>query len=119
MRTTATAKSVLDDVIGMADRKITLFELHFDRGFQIGPKTIGVGGDGEEEAEELEADADEEEFEDESDSSGPGGAGKALLALVALAGIALVVKRILGGDDDDEDPFEDEEQAEIEEFEPA
>lgn len=98
----------------MADRKFTLLELHFDRGFQIGPKTIGVGGD--DEAEDLEAEAEDEEFDDEESGSGLAGAGKALLALVLLAGIAVVVRKLLGGDDEAE--FE-EEQAEIEEFEPA
>jgi hypothetical protein len=119
----------------MADRKLTLFELHFDEGFQVGPKTVGFGGESddepEDEAEESgllglggdeeddEDSADVEEIDDtddfEDDDSSP---VSLLLGVVALALVAAVVRRLVG-DDEDLEIEAPEEQEDVEEFESA
>lgn len=119
----------------MSDRKLTLFELHFDDGFQIGPETVGIGGEsdseseddeesgllglgGESEDDEEAASADDEDegaVEDDADEGSP---VSLLLGVVALALIAAVVRRILGDDEEVEIETPDE-QENVEEFESA
>jgi len=137
---TGTLKPPLTELIGMSDRKLTLFELHFDDGFQVGPKTIGLGGDEDEpedeatasdsgllglggddgaETEDDEPEADDEpgaDDEPEADDDGEEGSPVSLLlGLVALAFLAAVARRLLGDDEDLE--IETPEQN-VEEFEP-
>ena len=100
----------------MSDRKLTLLELHFDEGFQIGPKTAGIGGgDGDDETSEEEAD---DTTGADADSDRDGGARRALLVAVLALAVAAAVARRLRGDDPVEletpDGTED-----VEEFESA
>ncbi|GAA0257413.1 hypothetical protein [Halobaculum roseum] len=84
----------------MAD--ITLFELHFHDGIDVGPSSIGGGTDGSDAAEALDAG----EADDEDDSSGSG-AGKAVGILVAVAllvALAVGAKKLLS---DDLEPIEE------------
>ena len=77
----------------MGDRELTLFELHLHGDNQFGPK-VGekLGG-----AESDEA-GDEPELEIEA---GDGSPVKGLLGLVALVLVVVLVKRVLGGGDED------------------
>ena len=116
----------------MSDRKLTLFELHFDEGFQIGPKTVGFGGGSDEDDESEESgllglggddeDGDEEEIEEHADDiegeSDEGSPVSLLLGVVALALVAAVVRRLLGDDEELEIETPDE-QEDVEEFESA
>ena len=101
----------------MSDRKLTLLELHFDEGFQIGPKTVGIGGgDGDDD------EASEEETGDtttgDADGDRDGDARRALLVAVLALAVAAAVARRLRGDDpvELETPGETED---VEEFESA
>jgi hypothetical protein len=97
----------------MGDRKFTLLELHFDEGFQIGPKAMGVGSGGsdEDEAEDVDEAADADAGSDAPEGGPNPVAG--LVGLLVLVAIAVAVRRLLGGDD------EEFEQEELEEFEAA
>lgn len=113
---TGTLKTSLTELIGMADKEFTLFELHFDGGFQLGPKVLGVGGEGEGE------DVDEENEESEAieiDSETGGGPGAAVLGLLALVVVAAVLRRVLGGEDDLEIETAAEHEDDVEEIESA
>jgi len=106
-RETATAKvkTVIDESKDMPDKKFTLLELHFDGGFQIGPETVGIGGG------DVASEEDESEDDNETDRSSP---VLALVGLVAVLAAAAVVRKLVGGDSDDE-----YEQENLEEFEAA
>ncbi len=117
----------------MSDRKLTLLELHFQDGLQLGPKTIGLGGDeradeDEDEAEtgllELGADETVEDADEDADeaSADDGGSPVALLVgLVVLATVAAVIRRLLGDDAADTDDAVEIEtpDEDVEEFESA
>lgn len=78
----------------MSDRKLTLIELHFDEGFQVGPKTV-AGPDAEpaEDGDETDVAVDEPERGDTPPTAVIGG-------LLALAVLVAVARRLLGGDDE-------------------
>ena len=102
----------------MSDRKLTLLELHFDEGFQIGPKTVGIGGgDGDDETSEEETD-DTTGADNDRDGDRDGDARRALLVAVLALAVAAAVARRLRGDDpvEIETPGETED---VEEFESA
>ncbi|WP_248516170.1 hypothetical protein [Salinarchaeum laminariae] len=96
----------------MGDRNLTLFAIHTHGDTQFGPSSVpGVGSD---DAESSSDDAStgkswfgkgsDETNEDEKvpvadEESGGGGLGALLIALVVLAGIAMVVKKLTGSDD--------------------
>ena len=103
----------------MSDRKLTLLELHFDEGFQIGPETVGLGGDGEDDT------ADEDDTAGENDTGGPridtdrgGGRVRALVAAALAFAVAAAVARRLR-DDDDAVEIETPDGEDVEEFESA
>jgi len=81
----------------MATKKFTLLELHLDEGsIQVGPASLGTSD--ESAPDDGESVADGETVED---GRCPGRtAGKLLLALLALALLAAVVKKVVGGGDD-------------------
>jgi hypothetical protein len=83
----------------MADKKLTLLELNLGDGtVQIGPATLGG-----EPNETPEPDADDAAAdEDDHDGCGCPGrkAGKLLLVVLALAFLALAIKKVLGGGED-------------------
>jgi len=82
----------------MGTKKFTLLELNFGDGtVQIGPATLGGPSDDDDPDDDPIDDADED-----ADGCGcPGRTlGKLLLALGALALLAVVVSKLLGGDDD-------------------
>ncbi|QZP37822.1 hypothetical protein [Halobaculum magnesiiphilum] len=83
----------------MAD--ITLFELHFHDGIDVGPSSIGGGTDSDA-AEAL--DAGEADDEDESSGSGVGKAVGILVAVALLVGLAVGAKKLLS---DDLEPIEE------------
>lgn len=118
--TTGTLNTSLTQLIGMADKEFTLFELHFDGGFQLGPKVLGLGGEDEEtiaESEESEATTGEDsEVEVDVDSGGP---GAALLGLLGVVVLAVVARRLLGGEDDLEIETAEEHPDDVEEIESA
>jgi hypothetical protein len=77
----------------MATKKFTLLELHLDDGsIQLGSKTLRGSGPSDDEPDA--------EAGDESGESAGSTVGKLLLASVALALLAAVAKRVLGGGDD-------------------
>ncbi|HKL28342.1 MAG TPA: hypothetical protein VJ898_03645 [Natrialbaceae archaeon] len=83
----------------MGDKHFTLFELHFDGDLQFGPTEMGVPGEAEEEGEDGES-IDIEGPED-LDVEG-GGAGGLVIGLLFLIVLAVVVKKVLGGDEESE-----------------
>lgn len=104
----------------MSDRKLTLFELHFNDA-QFGPKWMG--GSSEEEAEKA-AEAESEGLDlDLEESRGRGlpvaTALKAGLALGVLGGFAVAAKVLLGRGDDEQATLDSPEfeEAEFEEAE--
>jgi len=82
----------------MGDKKLTLLELHFDGDTQFGPAG-NLGSEFAEGEEGDERDGDAPDVEIETDG---GGAAKGLLGLVALLVALVVVKKLLGGDAEDE-----------------
>lgn len=101
----------------MGEKKFTLIELHLDGDTQFGPGSIGSAlpfGSTEETADaseletEIETD-DEAAAADDEDGSG-GKAIGALIALVALVGIAVAAKKFRG---DDESELEEEERPDV------
>jgi hypothetical protein len=82
---------------GVADRKLTLFEIHLDDATFTANATATEGGDDPDEAEAAAGD------DDETAGCPAKRAGKALLALAVLAVLALAVGRLLGEDLTDED----------------
>ncbi|WP_254768970.1 hypothetical protein [Salinilacihabitans rarus] len=89
----------------MGDKKFTFIELHLDGDTQFGPKTISDAlpvGD-EAAATEAEADGDEEAAAaaDEDEEGGRGAVG-AVVGLLALVGLALALRKLRGGDEDEE-----------------
>ena len=104
----------------MSDRKLTLLELHFDEGFQIGPKTVGIGGsddDGDDEASEEEiGDTTGADADNDRDGDRDGDARRALLVAVLALAVAAAVARRLRDDDpvEIETPDETEDVEEIE-----
>ena len=91
----------------MAERKFTLFELHFDGGVQIGPRTIG----GREEArEELEGRVEDADVSVEDESGGRRiRLGPPLAALALVVGLGLGARRIASRRDAAQTTFDDEE----------
>ncbi|AGN02629.1 hypothetical protein L593_13450 [Salinarchaeum sp. Harcht-Bsk1] len=93
----------------MGDRNLTLFAFHSHGDVQFGPTSIPAPGSKDEsEAESagkswFGGGSSKEESEDESidvpaeDESG--GLGGLVVALVVLVGIAMVVKKLKGGDE--------------------
>ncbi len=84
----------------MGDRKLTLFELHLHGDNQFGPN-IG---------EKVGSDEDETEGEEDGDGgpdveieAGGGAPAKGLLGLLALVLVVVLVKRLLGGDEETAD----------------
>jgi hypothetical protein len=92
----------------MADKKFTLLELNLGDGtIQVGPATLG-GDDGglglgqDDDGDEADPDLDLADDADAGDGgSCPGRtAGKLILALLAVAVVTLLAKKLLGGGDD-------------------
>lgn len=84
----------------MAD--ITLFELHFHDGIDVGPASVGAAaGDGDDAAA---LDAGDGSGDDESSGSNAGKAVGAVLAVVLLVVIGVGVKKLLS---DDLEPIEE------------
>lgn len=83
----------------MGDRKLTLLELHFDDGFQIGPR--GLGGDEEAtpEAADRAADTGDESDGESGSRSLLATAAKALAVLGILALGVKAATRVVGPDD--------------------
>lgn len=91
----------------MASRKITMFELHFDGGVQIGPKTIGGRDEAREMEEERPEDADlavEDEATGRRIRLGP-----PLAALAVAVGLGLGARRLMDRGDDAQMTLDDEE----------
>lgn len=80
----------------MGDRKLTMFELHFDDGFQIGPRSLG--GDEEEEPATADRDADVDE-ESEGSRSLLATAAKVIAVLGVVALGARAAMRVAGPDE--------------------
>jgi hypothetical protein len=99
----------------MSDRNLTLLELHFDGGLQIGPRTIGRGQGGDDESEDESVEVGDDESEElpevdvEVETDEGGGVGRSLLLLVALVVLGIVARRLMG-DDFEEPEFEEIEQ---------
>ncbi|MXV61245.1 hypothetical protein GS429_04040 [Natronorubrum sp. JWXQ-INN-674] len=104
----------------MGETKFTLIELHLDGDTQFGLGSIGsalpIGpsDDSEETPEhgtetDLDLETDDEAAAADEDGSG-GKAIGAVIALVALVGIAVAAKKFRG---DDEDELETEEQPDV------
>jgi len=88
----------------MGDKKLTLLELHFDGDTQFGPAgNLGSEFAEDDDAASDESDGDAPDVEIETDG---GGAAKGLLGLVALLVALVVVKKLIGGDEEAEE-FED------------
>jgi len=86
----------------MGDKHFTLFELHFDGDLQFGPTEMGVPGEAEEEGEDGESiDIEGPEDLEDLDVEG-GGAGGLVIGLLFLIVLAVVVKKVLGGDEESE-----------------
>jgi MYXO-CTERM domain-containing protein len=98
----------------MADKEYTLFELHFDGGFQVGPERLDAADDAETDADTETA--DDVEIDVESDGGGP---GALLLGLLGLVVIAAVVRRVVGGEDDLEIETAEDHPDDVEEIESA
>jgi hypothetical protein len=108
----------------MSDRKLTLLELHFDEGFQIGPETVGLGGDGEDDTTDEGDTTDENDTAGEDDTGGPridtdrgGGRVRTLVAAALALAVAAAVARRLR--DDDAVEIETPDGEDVEEFESA
>jgi hypothetical protein len=94
----------------MGDRKITLFELHFDGPLSLGPSFGSDDGEIEGNTEDsggrdFETDAVRDAEGDSHDDGGVPVKG-ALLGLLAIAALAAAARVLLGGDDGDE-PVDD------------
>jgi hypothetical protein len=83
----------------MGDRKLTMFELHFDDGFQIGPRSLG--GDEEEEPATADSDADVDEGSEASTGSRSllATAAKVIAVLGVVALAARAAMRVAGPDE--------------------
>lgn len=79
----------------MGDKNLTLFALHTHGDTQFGPSSVpGVDAGSDEPDEESAVELSEDE-----ESGGGGGLGALLIALVVLAGIAMVAKKLTGDDE--------------------
>ena len=86
----------------MGDKHFTLFELHFDGDLQFGPTEMGVPGEEAEAGEDGESiDIEGPEDLEDLDVEG-GGAGGLVIGLLFLIVLAVVVKKVLGGDEESE-----------------
>ncbi|WP_247728989.1 hypothetical protein [Halovivax limisalsi] len=83
----------------MGETKVTLFELHLDGDTQLGPRTLSsvVGTDDESDVEAADARSSTAE---ESESDGGRSVLALLVGLVALAGLAVAVKKVRGTDEE-------------------
>ncbi|PSQ15084.1 hypothetical protein BRD00_15095 [Halobacteriales archaeon QS_8_69_26] len=96
----------------MGDKKLILFELHLDGDLQIGPKTVSRPGSGR--LSGLLGDEGEEDDEAAAEPFSEGGGGGLpvrrvlglAVALAGLAGMAVAVGHLLGGDEDVEEDVE-------------
>lgn len=79
----------------MGDKNLTLFALHTHGETQFGPSSVPGVDAGTDDADEEETAVEVPEDEE----SGGGGFGALLIALVVLAGIAVVAKKLTGGDE--------------------
>ncbi|QSW99616.1 hypothetical protein [Haloterrigena alkaliphila] len=100
----------------MGDTKFTLIELHLDGDTQFGPGSIGralpFGSSSEsEETPEYEPETEIEETDESDEDSSGGKPIGAVIALVALVGIAVAAKKFRGGDE--EPDFEAEEEPDV------
>lgn len=107
----------------MGDRNLTLFALHTHGDTQFGPSSVpGMGSDEESTSDAASkakswfgSDADEEaeeqdiEVTDSEEESGGGGIAALVVALVVLAGIAMVARKLSGGEEADIDVAESDE----------
>lgn len=94
----------------MGSKKFTLLELHVEGNPQFGPKRIGervFGGDDRAEAADDRAEAAED------DAGGSGKPVAALVGLVALVGVAVAVKKLRGGDEEDTETFEPADEPDV------
>ncbi|GAB3029378.1 hypothetical protein [Natronobiforma cellulositropha] len=101
----------------MGSKKFTFIELHLDGDTQFGPKQISdalptIGSDVDVEEGTLET-PEETETEVESDESPSAKPVAVLAGLLALVAVALVAKKIRGGDDEDEETFETVDEPDI------
>jgi hypothetical protein len=104
----------------MADRSLTLFEIHLHDGFSLSNSAPFVGEVEEPDAETEEATAVEIEGEEaepgeaEAEAGSGSGAARALLVFALLVGAALAVRRLKGGADEYEELEELDDLAEPE-----
>jgi hypothetical protein len=85
-------------MVGMVDKKLTLLELNLGDGtVQIGPATLGGSSD-----DDDDATVDDEDEGDAAEGCGCPGRklGTLLLVLGGLVLLAVVAKKLRGGDDD-------------------
>lgn len=96
----------------MGDKKFILFEFHQDGDLQIGPETLSTGGSGEIEADEAAEDLDPELDVEVGDGGGGGGRSilGGVLALALLIGLAVALRKALGGDSGLEEEIVDVEE---------
>lgn len=85
----------------MGDKHFTLFELHFDGDPQFGPAEMSIPGEAQEGTGDESIDVEGvEDFEDLD--VGSGSAGGLVIGLLFLIVLAVVVKKVLGGDEESE-----------------
>jgi len=85
----------------MGDKHFTLLELHFDGDVQFGPKTMGIPGEEDGDAEEAEAgESIDVDGPEDIDDEGGSGAGGLLIGLAVVVVLAVVLRKVLGGDAD-------------------
>jgi hypothetical protein len=103
----------------MSDKQFTLLELHFNDGFQLGPRSLDLDDDTA--SDDAIAESTSDAAEASSDSSGPSVLGP-LLGLGVLAGLAYAVRKLLSNIDpeglDALDDIEEEVQEATDDLEP-
>jgi hypothetical protein len=89
----------------MADRSLTLFEVHLHDGLSFSATNtapaIGDAADDADGSEDPEVDDDETQFETGTDdeSAGTGNGVKVLIGLVLVAGLAVAARKLMGNED--------------------